>query len=338
MFKSDNVSRLPGAVFFDCGDAGVAARRAREAGLLTVAVTDEPQVDNGSGAFQDIDHILGWTRFGQALAELAVDPARSVLVADSLRAIGAARGAGLWAYGVRTGYGCRDQDRCEDGKPGVPDLMFPAVAEAVDFAISYRELAAPVIANIRCRLESAQKPFLVAICGRARAGKSAVAHAALRSLSEAGIASLHVRLDDWILPAAARPQGSSAEVRNRVDALPEVLRALRAGASVRAPGYDAATRGSAEAVRYDAAGQSVVLLDGGFSAYASLRGMVDLAVFVAVPANLQQERFQEFYEWKQLNHAAIEALWRERSADEWPAVDQQRQVADLILPGRKTLK
>jgi hypothetical protein len=71
--------------------------------------------------------------------------------------------------------------------------MFPALAEAVDFATRYRELAAPIIANIRCRLKPAQRPLLVAVCGRVRAGKNG---AALRSLSEAGIASLHARLDE----------------------------------------------------------------------------------------------------------------------------------------------
>jgi len=35
--------------------------------------------------------------------------------------------------------------------------------------------------------------------------------------------------------------------------------------SVSAPGYDAATRGAGEAVTYDAAGRSVILLDGGFA-------------------------------------------------------------------------
>jgi uridine kinase len=109
------------------------------------------------------------------------------------------------------------------------------------------------------------------------------------------------------------------------------LAALRAGKSIQAPGYDAATRRGGEGVRYEAKGKSVVLLDGGFSAHAGLRALVDLAVFVAVPAEVQQERFRRFYDWKKLQAGDIEALWRERVADEWPAVDAQRATADLVI-------
>jgi len=390
---------MRGAVFFDCdgvlneepGDpgivrpdqvklipgAGAAVARARAAGLLTVAVTNRPQVAKGLVTFAELDQILGRLEallaedggvldrtyacphypvggfpgeiaalkircecrkpgtllLRQALTDLPIDPARSVLIGDSLRDIGAARGIGISAYGVRTGYGCGDRERYrrESGAPPVPDLMFATVAEAVDFAGGYRELAAPILAEIRRLMARGTKPVLVAVSGRARAGKSVIAHAVWRCLKEDGIAGLHVRLDDWIIPAAERPPGACAELRNRVAALPRVLQALRAGRSVQAPGYDAATRGQAAEVHYDAAGQSVVVIDGGFAGHASLRGLIDLAVFVAVPGELQRERFQAFYGWKKLDRSAIEVLWRQRVEDEWPAIDAQRASADLVL-------
>jgi uridine kinase len=120
-------------------------------------------------------------------------------------------------------------------------------------------------------------------------------------------------------------------MRNRVDALPGVVSALRAGKSIRAPGYDMATRGAGEAVVYDPSGRAVILLDGTFAAHHGLRAMLDLAVFVAVPPDLQRERFVAFYRWKGLDQQAIDALWRERAEDEWPAVDVQRDGADLVL-------
>jgi mannose-1-phosphate guanylyltransferase / phosphomannomutase len=74
----------------------------------------------------------------KALADLPIDKSRSVLIGDSLRDIGAARGIGIRAYGVRTGYGCRDEARYarEHGAPPLPDRMFDTVREAVDFAIA----------------------------------------------------------------------------------------------------------------------------------------------------------------------------------------------------------
>jgi len=365
----DDVRMIPGA--------GTALRRARAAGLLTVAVTNRPQVAKGLVTFEGLDHILGRLEallaedggvldriyacphhpesgfpgeipelkircecrkpgtllLRQALADLPIDRPRSMLIGDSLRDIGAARGIGIWAYGVRTGYGCRDRERYrrEAGTPPVLDLMFESVSEAVEFGVGYRALAAPVMAGIRRAMERGTKPVLVAVSGRSRAGKSAIAHAVTRSLIEDGVAGLHVRLDNWIMSATEREPRASAETRNRVDALSGVVFALRAGSSVSAPGYDAATRGAGEAVTYDAAGRSVILLDGSFAAHRSIRAMLDIAVFVAAPSDVQQARFAAFYRWKGLDQQAIDALWRERADDEWPAVDAQREGADLVL-------
>jgi histidinol-phosphate phosphatase family protein len=269
----------------------------------------------------------------QALADLPVDRPRSMLVGDSLRDIGAARGTGIWAYGVRTGYGCRDRERYlrESGIPPVPDLMFETVSEAVEFGIGYRALAAPLMAAIARVMDRGTKPVLVGVSGRSRAGKSAIAHAVIRSLTEDGVPGLHVRLDDWIISAPERALHDSAETRNRVDVLPSVVSALRAGMSISSPGYDVATRGAGEGVTYDASGRSVILLDGSFAVHTSMRAMLDLAVFVAAPQDLQRARFAAFYRWKGLDQQAIDALWRERAADEWPAVDLLQDDADLVL-------
>jgi hypothetical protein len=75
----------------------------------------------------------------------------------------------------------------------------------------------------------------------------------------------------------------------------------------------------------------VILLDGSFAAHRGIRAMLDLAVFVAVQPDLQRERFAAFYRWKGLDQDAIDALWRERSTDEWPPVDAQQDGADLVL-------
>jgi histidinol-phosphate phosphatase family protein len=268
----------------------------------------------------------------QAFAELAIERARSMLIGDSLRDIGAARGFGIWAYGVRTGYGCRDRARYlkEAGKPPAPDLMFENVSEAVAFGIGYRGLAAPILTEIRRVLAQGRAPTMIGLGGRSRSGKTALAHAVIRCLSEDGVACLHVRLDDWIMPAAERGLNASAEVRNRVEGLPGAVAMLRRGESVSAPGYDAAAREASEAVVYDASGRSVILIEGCFALHAAVRPMLDFAVYATVPEELQRERFAAFYRWKGLDPQAIDALWRERAADEWPAVDKQRTGADLV--------
>jgi uridine kinase len=174
------------------------------------------------------------------------------------------------------------------------------------------------------------------VCGRSRSGKSVIAHALARTLQEDGITCLHVRLDDWIVPAAERRPGDTAELRNGVNWLPAIVAALRRGEAVTAPGYDAANRVAGPPVTYDPAGRSVVVLDGVFAAHASARASLDLAAFVDTPEPVQRGRFAALYRWKQFDDAAMEELWRARIADEWAAVDAQREQCDVIITANET--
>lgn len=75
----------------------------------------------------------------------------------------------------------------------------------------------------------------------------------------------------------------------------------------------------------------MIILEGGFAVHSTIRPLIDLAAFVENPVEIQRARFAAFYRWKGLDQAAIEMLWLARLADEWPAVDAQRQHADLIV-------
>jgi histidinol-phosphate phosphatase family protein len=277
----------------------------------------------------------GTLLFRRAIDELPIDKDRSVGIGDSLRDVGAARALGIWSYGVRTGYGCRDSGRYPGGALPVPDLMFENVVEAVDFCVGYRALAEPIVSAMREHPKRGSAPFVVAVGGPSRAGKSVVSHALLRTLREQGHDCLLVRLDDWIVPEADRPADCDAAARHRVNLLPEIVRGLRAGQTVTAPGYDPATRGAGSAVSYDPAGKTVIILEGGFAVHHTTRPMIDLAALVESPVEIQRVRFAAFYRWKKLDDAAIELLWHGRLENEWPAVDAQREYADLILTTSK---
>jgi histidinol-phosphate phosphatase family protein len=370
--KPDDVKLLPGA--------GDAVRRTREAGHLTVAVTNRPQVAKGFITFEALDHILGRLEalvaedrgvldrvyfcphhpdagvpgevtelkircecrkpgtlmLRWAFADLPIDRRRSAIIGDSLRDIGAARGAGIWAYGVRTGHGCRDQERYERETGTVapmPDLMFDSVIEAVDFELGYKELAAPALSAIERLDRTDGEPLLIGLCGRSRAGKSVTAHAIARALNEQDVCCLQARLDDRIVPAGER-ESSSAEARDRVDVIPQIVQSLREGQKVRSPGCDTTNRGQDALVTYDSADFSVILLEGNFAEYAKVRDQLDLSIFVDVPLWVQRKRFISFCRWKGFDEDGIENLWRDRSADEGPGVDRQRDLADLIVMSR----
>jgi histidinol-phosphate phosphatase family protein len=267
--------------------------------------------------------------FRRAMEELPIDRGRSVAIGNSLRDIGAARAAGVWAYGVRTGYGCRDPERYPGGAQAapVPDLMFDDVGDAVRFALSYQARAASLLKAIDQRKEQ----LVIGICGRSRSGKSVLAHALVRALKDVGRDCLHVRLDDWIVPAAERTPDDTAEIRNRVDLLAPLVAKLRARQTATAPGYDVAARVQGTPVTYDPTGHRLILVEGVFAAHRSVRSMIDLAVFVDSPERVQRARFDALYRWKRFDDAAIEELWRARMTDEWAVVDAQRKHCDMII-------
>jgi histidinol-phosphate phosphatase family protein len=167
----NGVVRPEDIVLFPGAAAAVAA--AKRAGFLAVGVTNRAQVAKGYITLDGLDKILahlqsllasegspldkiyfcphhpegvvpeftvrcecrkpGTLLFRRAIVELGIDPARSFTIGDSLRDMGAAKAMGIAAFGVRTGYGCKDNDRY-DGEAPVPDRMFDDVTAAVAFA------------------------------------------------------------------------------------------------------------------------------------------------------------------------------------------------------------
>jgi histidinol-phosphate phosphatase family protein len=266
----------------------------------------------------------------QAARELPVDLPRSAIIGDSLRDIGAARAAGIWAYGVRTGYGLKDAVNYPGPLP-VPDLVFDDVLDAVRFECSFAALADHVHSQLGMTLAGSGKAPVVAISGRSRAGKSTLAHALERQGREKGLKVLRVQLDRWIVPAADRTPGMAASQRNRVADYPAIIAALQDGKPVQAPGYDAATRGAAAPEIFDPADASLILLEGVFAGHQSIRGSIDRSVFVTCADDVLRERFQRLYRWKGLPDEDIEHLLQTRTDDEWPEVDRQRKSADMIF-------
>jgi histidinol-phosphate phosphatase family protein len=268
----------------------------------------------------------------QAIQDLPIDMSRSTVIGDSLRDVGAAHAVELPGYGVRTGYGCRDRDTMagSSAQEVVPDLMFENVAEAVDFALRYEELARPVVTAIEKAAPLAHSaPMIVSISGHSRAGKSTLAHALARTLSAAGRAVLTVRLDHSIQRLAERKPIDAACVRHQMRLYRDVLARLKGRGIVTEPTYDALSIPGE--VRLDASNTEIILIDGVFSAHAAIRDLIDYSVHLVAPEALEHARFASFCRWKGLGEAEIEALWKVRRQDEWPLVAAQEGTSNLVV-------
>jgi mannose-1-phosphate guanylyltransferase / phosphomannomutase len=167
ILKPDDLELLP--------KAEQAVELVNRAGLLSVVVTNQPQVAKGFTSMEDLGRIhakletlLGYehalldriyfcphhpeTGFDgeipelkikcecrkpkpglilQAAEELPIDLKNSCLIGDTWRDMGAAHAAGIQAYGVETGYGCKN---CADEY--TPDKIFPDVLAAVKYFLN----------------------------------------------------------------------------------------------------------------------------------------------------------------------------------------------------------
>jgi histidinol-phosphate phosphatase family protein len=120
--------------------------------------------------------------------ELNVDLAASYLIGDTARDLQCARNAGVTGVGVRTGLGCRGLDP-------PPPLFFDDLAEAVDFLLEdpSRGIADAVWERVAGAGRDPGRPFVIAIDGPPRSGKTTLAAYLARSLRLRRRRPLHLR-------------------------------------------------------------------------------------------------------------------------------------------------
>ena len=264
----------------------------------------------------------------QAFNELPIDRVRSSMIGDSWRDIVASNAAGIYAYGVRTGYGVRDS---QFGTRA--DLMFSDASEAIAFCLSYEDLVKPLIKPIEMLCDRSDR-VLIGICGQSGSGKSLIAHALERVWLEQGLPVLRVRLDDWLLPLEER-NGHDVYGRARAGEYGEVFLALREGKPVNAPGYNAYTRGPSCSVNYISSKHSLVLIEGVMACSNPGRAHLDLAIFVDSSKAKISSRQLALLKWKGINGEELVNTLRERIDDEAILIEQQREVVDIIFSPRE---
>jgi histidinol-phosphate phosphatase family protein len=263
-----------------------------------------------------------------AARDLPVLLEESCVIGDSARDVGAAKSLGLYAYGVRTGYGCRD---CTG--PLRPDLIFADVFEAAHFAVLGLPSAERISDRLHRQAGSGSRVLVVGIAGLPRSGKSTLAHAVVRALRRFGTQALHICLDDWIMPCAMHPAATAMqpEERGRPELYPSLLADLLSGETVVVLGHESASRDDQEPSGCRLTSHKVLILDGSFACHPSIRPQLDLSVFVDAPESVLHDRFATFYRWQGFPDKDICQSWGKRRMEEWPVVLRQRESADEVV-------
>jgi uridine kinase len=239
--------------------------------------------------------------------------------------MGAARAAGVEPVGVRTGHGLK-------GSALRPDFLFDNVLDAVHYIAKqpFSNLFNEGLQRLDNHKSESKKPFVIAVGGPARSGKSTAAAGLARAFRQKGHTVELVRLDDWLLPAEQRNSSEAGPWRAYPqEVLKEALHQLLVeGKTVTAPGYSVRTDWPARATHYAPA--EVVLVEGVVAlGLQSLRQAAHWTVGVTAPESTRRLRYERYQTWRGL--PADDAEWARREQQEVSAVEKDLIFAQTLV-------
>jgi D,D-heptose 1,7-bisphosphate phosphatase len=255
-----------------------------------------------------------------AAERFQINLSASWMVGDSARDMGAALAAGVEPVGVRTGHGLK-------GSAIRPDFLFDNLLDAVHYIVEqpFTDLFNEGLERLKNQITVSKKPFVIALGGPARSGKSTAAAGLARAFRQKGYTVELVRLDDWLLPAEQRNQSEIGQWRAYPqEALNAALHHLLVeGKTITAPGYS--VRPDWPARETHCAPADVVLVEGVVAlGLESVRQAAHWTIGVTAPESTRRLRYERYQTWRGL--PADEAEWARREQHEVAAVEK-----DLIF-------
>lgn len=259
-----------------------------------------------------------------AAKKFNIDLRKSWMVGDSDRDIKAGKAAGCKTIAVRTG-------RSTHTSKVNPDFWFENLTEAVSFIIDnpYNAFLHQIDDAIG---KSKANPFVIAIGGRARSGKSALSRYLTQWLEGKEKRVLHVELDKWLLAESDRMNAKNVFDRFQLPLLSKDMLKILKGQKVMAPGYSIDPMAERERIAYDPSGYDIIILDGvvGLS-MPEVRELSQLKIFVKIDPELHEQRFFDYYRWRGKADNEIFCLFQSRLLDENRLIDEQIAFADLVI-------
>ena len=196
----------------------------------------------------------------KAKEDLNIDLRKSFLIGDQTVDIKTAKNAHITSVGVRGGYGCKD------GKYDVaPDLWADDLMNAVKIIKDVKRYN-KYIKIINSRMENySSKPFVIAIGGIARSGKSIFSSFLKKYLARKGLSTLIIDMDNWIIPANKRKKEQNVLDRFRLKNFDEDFRRILSRNRVKLKKYDSFVRSywdEENTVTYDAGNKDIIIVVG----------------------------------------------------------------------------
>ncbi|MCX8043029.1 MAG: HAD-IIIA family hydrolase [Desulfobacterota bacterium] len=261
----------------------------------------------------------------RAVQELNIAREDSYMIGDGASDILCGKAAGLTTIGLRCGRGCKDG-------LVMPDYFFENLYEAACFIVEdpYRTVYERICS---ARRESGKQPFVIAIGGNSRSGKSVLAQYITLSMRRNGERVVAISLDNWLLPFQQRLSVDDVFARFQMKKLEHDLKHFFDGNTVTLKAYDQRLRSSSNSlIHYQLHDATVVIIEGIVALASSyIRSIADLKIFCSIDRDLLVRRVNAFYRWKGLAEDAIMHLIASREKDEYDIIKQNCVYADMIV-------
>lgn len=261
----------------------------------------------------------------QAAERFNIDLKNSYMIGDSERDTGAGKNAGCTTIGVRTGHGQKIAAL-------EPDYMFDNLRQAVDFILDepFKATAEWVIQQIET---STEQPFVLAVAGNSRSGKSTLSAYLKERLEKQGTSTLLVKCDDWIIPKEQRQaKVENVEENFQQEQLTADLASMIRGETISIERYKDHPNKPDLTKTYQWQGEAVVILDGVSTIFTeNIRALSHLKLFKEIDEADRQARVRKLYEWKGKQSDEIELVIAQRIEGEYKAVNESKQWADRIV-------
>lgn len=258
-----------------------------------------------------------------------IDLEKSFIIGDSWRDIGAGKAAGVQTIGVMTGDGNREGAIRPDYL--VKDLLHAVRLILEDPYRSYAEQVAEIIGDYR-----SEPPYILAIGGNSRAGKSSLASYLANFLRQNVGSVFRINLDNWIIPKSERPENDDVFIRFQSEQLNSDLESILNGEPVTLDHpYTMHKDMVSRPETYTFRGEDIVVIEGVVAlALPKLENRANYKIHVDISPSQVKERMIHLYHWKgYTDDAEIEALHKKRVVDEYEVINKLKSRADLIVNG-----
>jgi D,D-heptose 1,7-bisphosphate phosphatase len=244
----------------------------------------------------------------QGVAHYNINPTLSFMVGDSARDMEAGAAAGCTTVGVLTGHALKN---CTVR----PDFVFENLDEATQFLLypPYEALWSEVLSELP---PFNQQPLVVLIGGNSRSGKSTLAAWLALKAKHAEIPAMHIRLDDWIVPAEKRTEeGKVLDTFQWPKVEDDVLAILR-GEHVALKPYNSHPSWNIGEVNYRRTNERLIIIEGVVAlALTKVMEQARLRYHKSIGPDELYRAFTRFYTWKGKTEAEITQLFAQRQRE-----------------------